>query len=252
VLTHNTFYAPGQAIFNESFANFVGSRGAMWFFRSRGDTVNERVSEEDWERDKIMGRFWESLYRSLDSAFQAHPDDRSARLAAATAIYDRAAELYTDSVAPRLPGFGSRPVVRPTLDNAILLARRVYRTGLDEFDAVFALEGNDLKRAMDRIIELAKSRPDDPYGALREWLAVRSPGSVAASSSATPSPATPPVAASSAATSSAATSSAVTSSGAKRNTSMNARTTSRRASASDGARSPRSPSSRSTDVITTP
>jgi predicted aminopeptidase len=218
-LTHNTFYAPGQAIFNESFANFVGSRGAMWFFRSRGDTVNERVSEEDWERDKTMGRFWESLYRSLDSAFEAHPDDRSARLAAATAIYDRAAKLYTDSVAPQLPGYGSRPVVRPTLDNAILLARRVYRTGLDEFDAVFALEGNDLQRAMGRIIELAKSRPDDPYVALREWLAVRSPGSVATSSITKP------------------------------NTSRKARTTSRRASSSDGARSP---SSRSTDVITTP
>ncbi|HEX8945908.1 MAG TPA: aminopeptidase, partial [Gemmatimonadaceae bacterium] len=30
-LTHNTFYAPGQAVFNESFANFVGARGSAWF-----------------------------------------------------------------------------------------------------------------------------------------------------------------------------------------------------------------------------
>ena len=219
-LTHNTFYAPGQAIFNESFANFVGAHGAIWFFRSRGDSVNERESAEDWERDRIMGRFWEALYRSLDSAFSAHPDDRSARLAAAAAIYDRAAHSYADSVAPRLPGYGDRPVVRPELDNAILLARRVYRTGLDDFDAVFALEGSDLKRAMQRIIELAKSRPDDPYGAMREWLAVRRSGADSASVSA-----------------------------AKPNTSRNARTTSLRASSSDGASAP---SSRSTDVITTP
>src|SRR5205823_1600957 len=34
-LTHNTFYAPGQAVFNESFASFVGARGSAWLFRSR-------------------------------------------------------------------------------------------------------------------------------------------------------------------------------------------------------------------------
>src|SRR5688500_14695128 len=55
-VTHNTFYAPGQAVFNESFATFVGARGAEWFFRSRGDSVRAGLALEDWEDDKTLGR----------------------------------------------------------------------------------------------------------------------------------------------------------------------------------------------------
>jgi hypothetical protein len=43
-LTHNRYFAKGEAVFNESFANFVGARGAERFFRSRGDTVRAALS----------------------------------------------------------------------------------------------------------------------------------------------------------------------------------------------------------------
>ena len=59
---------------------------------------------------------------------------------------------------------------RVPLDNASLLARRVYAKNLELFDAVHAKEGSNLRRTIGRIIVLAKSSPKDPYGALRRWL----------------------------------------------------------------------------------
>ena len=169
-VTHNTFYAPGQAVFNESFATFVGARGAEWFFRLRGDSARARLAAADWEDDKMLGRFWTRLWNELDSAYRAHPDDRAARLAARDTIYARARRLLIDSVGPQLRRVDPRVLDRVQLDNAALLARRIYLTDLDAFDAIYAAEGRDLRRAISRVITLAKRREDDPYAELRAWV----------------------------------------------------------------------------------
>lgn len=169
-LTHNTFYAPGQAVFNESFANFVGAHGAMRFFTARGDTLHLRASEEDWARDRALGGFWEGVFDALDSAFKAHPASERDRLAARDTVFARARTHFFQDVLPRLPGIPPGVRVRLVLNNAVVLSRRVYRTGLDLFDGVLDRDGGDLRRAVPQIIALAKSRPEDPYGAVRDWL----------------------------------------------------------------------------------
>jgi predicted aminopeptidase len=169
-VTHNTFYAPGQAVFNESFATFVGARGAEWFFRSRGDSMRARLAVEDWEDDKTLGRFWTRLWHELDSAYRAHPENRDARLAARDTIYTRARRVLADSVGPRLRRVDPGALNRVQLDNAALLARRIYLTDLDAFDRVYEAEGRDVRRAITRVIALAKRREDDPYAELRAWV----------------------------------------------------------------------------------
>ena len=169
-LTHNTFYAPGQAVFNESFANFVGAHGAMRFFAARGDTLDLRASEEDWARDRALGAFWEGVFNALDSAFKAHPGSERERLAARDTVFAHARVHFFQDVLPGLPGVPPGVHVRLVLNNAIVLSRRVYRTGLDLFDGVLTREGGDLRRAVPAIIAMAKSRPEDPYGAVRDWL----------------------------------------------------------------------------------
>ena len=169
-LTHNTFFARNQVIFNESFANFVGARGSAWFFRSRGALAAADEADARWQDEKVLGAFWGDVYRELDSAFSAHPTSRTARLTVRDSIYSRARAALIHDVGPSLRTIGPRALERVRLDNAALLARRIYLTDLDLFDAVYAREGGNLPAAIDRIVALAKSNRASPFDALRGWL----------------------------------------------------------------------------------
>jgi predicted aminopeptidase len=168
--THNTFYAPGQAAFNESFASFVGARGAAAFFRSRGQMEAAAKVDAEWDDEKVLGEFWTHLARSLDSAYAKHPDSREARIAARDTVYLEARRALVSDIAPQLKTIGPFYAQRVPLDNASLLARRVYAKNLDLFDQVYASEGRNLTRTIGRIISLAKANKADPYEGLRAWL----------------------------------------------------------------------------------
>jgi predicted aminopeptidase len=173
-LTHNTFYAAGKAVFNESFANFVGARGAEWFFRTRGESEAAGRVVARWEDEKRLAAFWQRLYERIDTAFKSLPGDenRAARLEIRERIYARARRELVEEVGPRLSTVTPQALQRTRLDNAALTARRLYATDLEVFDMVWAAEGGDLRRAIDTIMELARGAAD-PFLAMREWLAPR-------------------------------------------------------------------------------
>lgn len=171
-VTHNTFYAAGQAAFNESFASFVGARGAAAFFRSRGQPLAAAKVDAEWGDEKILGEFWTRLANSLDSAYASHKESKDARIAARDTVYLRARQALVSEIAPQLQTIGPFYAQRVPLDNASLLARRVYAKNLDLFDQVYAREGNNLKLTIGRIIALAKANGADPFGGLQTWLGV--------------------------------------------------------------------------------
>jgi len=177
-LLHNTFFASGQAEFNESFANFVGARGSAAFFRARGHARAAAEADARWSDEKLLARFWKQLHHDLDSTFSAHPGDslRQARLVLRDSIYRAAREELVFRIGPRLRTVAPRYVERVRLDNAALLARRVYLTELELFDAVWVIERQDIRRTVARVIEIAKSDEEDPYGALRRWLVAPTAG----------------------------------------------------------------------------
>ena len=170
-LTHNTYYAPGGAIFNESFANFVGSRGAERFFRLRGQRAAADETAARWDDDKVLGRFWAALYAEVDSVFKAHPGDEmpkvTERISLRDSIFADARDHLIHEVGPQLRTISLRGLERTRFDNGILMSRRVYRTDLELFDAMLARDRGDLRRAIADIIVAAKQSDGHPFDALR-------------------------------------------------------------------------------------
>ena len=159
-LTHNSYYAPGGAVFNESFANFVGSRGAERFFRSRGQVKAAEEVAARWSDEKVLGRFWASLYARVALAFTAHPGDDgdavAARIAARDSLFEEARDGLVHELGPKLKTISLKAVERVRLDNAVLMSRRVYLTELDAFDAVLSRDKGDLRKAVTDIVKAAK------------------------------------------------------------------------------------------------
>jgi predicted aminopeptidase len=170
-LTHNTFYAAGGAVFNESFANFVGSRGAERFYRARGETAVADEVLARWRDEKVLGRFWANLYGRVDSTFKAHPGDEpqhiAERISARDSIYADARQQLIQDVGPQLRTISVRDVEHVRFDNAVLMSRRVYLTDLDAFDDVLARNHGDLRRSVKEIIIAAKSDREHPFDAVK-------------------------------------------------------------------------------------
>ncbi|OYV62975.1 MAG: hypothetical protein B7Z72_14615, partial [Gemmatimonadetes bacterium 21-71-4] len=105
-----------------------------------------------WDDQKLLARFWDQVYRSIDSVYRAHPESAAARIAAHDTVYARAREQLVQQIGPQLRTIDPRYLATTHLDNAVLLAQRIYLTDLDLFDAVYAREGK-------------------PFGALDAWVA---------------------------------------------------------------------------------
>jgi predicted aminopeptidase len=169
-LTHNRVFVKGEVEFNESFASFVGSRGSREFFSARGDSAAIERIEQRWTDEKLRANYVGGLLAALDSAYAEHRGDSLARVRARDVVYQRAIDRLVDSVAAVRGDSVARLVrQRMRLNNATLLARRVYGRELALFDSVHAALGGDLRSTIDRIVAVVQAA-EEPFTALRGLL----------------------------------------------------------------------------------
>ncbi len=174
-LAHNTLYVKSQTPFNESFASFVGYRGAQAFFRSRGDSADAARAAARWRDERTLDIFYAELARRLDSTYAGNLSGAALARARATLFGWGRAQL-TGPVGQGLETYDWRWFARGPLNNAVVIAQRLYRMDLNLFDEIYLQNNADIAETIRTIqIRVFTQADRDPYRALysRPGMSVR-------------------------------------------------------------------------------
>jgi predicted aminopeptidase len=163
-LFHATLYLPGEAVFNESAATFVGHRGAIGFFCGGPGDEAERCARarRRWRAVRALGAVLEHYAARLRRLYARNP---------LPAVRARARERLAAAAARALArrGFEGGGGLLPP-NNARLLGELAYTTDLDVFQRL-APEGADLRPALAALVRQVR-HASDPFAAARR-LATR-------------------------------------------------------------------------------
>jgi predicted aminopeptidase len=162
-IAHNTLYVPGATNFNESFASFVGYRGAEAFFVSRGDSANAQRAAAMWHDEVELAQFYHGLALRLEELYAMGFGTRQV-LSERELVFAAARATLVSFAGTRLETHGREHLSRRALNNASVIAARIYRTKLVLFDAVFLKLDGDLARTVAAIAtRIRGNASSDPF-----------------------------------------------------------------------------------------
>ncbi len=159
-ILHNTLFVTGHADFNESFASWVGYRGAEAFFRARGDSANAARAAARWRDQVRLSRYYAELIRRLERLYGSGVAGGELQRARA-ALYGAAADEMAGPLGRQLETIDGPRMARLPLNNAVLLARRLYAKEMERFDLLGAQHA-DLRGAI-RAVKAGSEGVTDPW-----------------------------------------------------------------------------------------
>lgn len=172
-ITHNTIYVASAAPFNEGLAQMVGYLTAADFFERQGDSLLAERARGRWQDEVALSDYYDRLSAKLDSLYGREPPPDSLALETGrTRVGTWAGEFLADSVGPRLATYRVESREPRPINNAHIVARRIYRTKLDLFDAWYVANDRDIRRSVAQLIPLLDGvTGDEAYGVLEQALA---------------------------------------------------------------------------------
>jgi predicted aminopeptidase len=169
-IAHNTLYVKSATPFNESFAQLAGYRAAEKFFRDRGSDSAAARAANRWHDEVVLSGYYAQLTAKLDSLYGGTKD--SATVAEGRAVISRwAREELSGPVAAQLRTYQIGPMTDRPINNARLIAARIYRTKLELFEQWYEKNGGDIAVAVKALDSLmAGVQGDSAYGRLEKAL----------------------------------------------------------------------------------
>ncbi len=154
-LTHGTVWFKDRVDFDEAVATFVGEEGAVDFLAQRfgRDCSQLKEYQVGLTREREFMVAMNGIYQRLDTLYRSPAADQE-KLARREEVFDQGRQ--------RLEEIGS-PLSEP-LNNATVLAYRLYTYDLGAFHALHERCGRDWKKTVAALKALDRH---DPFGALK-------------------------------------------------------------------------------------
>ena len=146
-MLHQTIWIKGSVSFNESLANFVGERGTLAYLAQRyGTDAPEYQRYRDQRADAlVLHEYMRALIERLEALYH-EPISRADKLQRRAQIFAQAVTAYPDVLARMKTADYRTFFERQPLNNAVLLAFRVYNRDPTFFEQALAEQGGDLRR----------------------------------------------------------------------------------------------------------
>ena len=166
-LAHQVVFAPGDTVFNESFATAVERiGGARWLAEHASAQAREDYERYDGRRQDF--RALTARYRDALNTLYASTVTDTEKRAGKVALMQRLRADYAVIKAERWGGFSGYDGWFARANNAAFGVLAAYNELVPDFERLFEREGRDFSRFYAEVKRLAKLPKDERRAALRQ------------------------------------------------------------------------------------